>query len=208
MEYFQNEDEDSEKNLSTEKSPQDMLNEILEKSSHEQLINFIKKEATHNLSFQNALLSEFGYPIEGDAVKVYAEKVQSAIQLAQDRSGFIDWHSAFQLGFELSDIVYEAEEYLQKNHFSITFHICTAVIENVVKATENAHDDEDHMGESIQDAFDLLYAMVNMELPEDIKLHFLDFCSIHASSGTFDNTLWSDSFQDLIDMTTDFKKRN
>jgi hypothetical protein len=205
MEYFQDADKGSEKNISSEKSPQDMLNEILEKSSHEQLINFIKKEATHNLYFQNALLSEFGYPIEGDAVKVYAEKVQSAIQLAQDSSGFIDWHSAFQLGFELSDIVYEAEKYLQKNQFSITFHICTAVIENVVTAIENAHDNEDHMGETIQDAFDLLYAMANMELPGDIKLHLSDFCSIHASSGTFANTLWSDSFQNMIDTINAFK---
>ncbi len=152
------------------------VNDLLEKISHEELKQFVFETTKHNPPFKNLFLSSFAYQNPGETKEHYMKQIKSILRAYDERDGFINRSGARNICRSVGDLLNTANRHLEnKNYMSVIF-ICSAVMEEMIKAIQYADDSDGNIGGNINIAFDILYNLSLEELNEDMRKLLFEYC--------------------------------
>lgn len=154
----------------------DQVNELLERTSHEELEQFIRTKTERDRTFRNMFLASFAHLNTDESKSLYVKQVRSILSAAADRHGFINWSAAGRVGVAVDQLLKTAQKQVDTKHYKSAVFISTAVMEQMTKALQYADDSNGDIGGSINAAFDILYQVAQAQPNEQIRKLVLEYC--------------------------------
>lgn len=115
--------------LPGQRSKKYRIEEIIDKTSKEDLANFVREQMKNDHQLKNRFIVWFAELLDEDDGQTYRSIVQSVYKAARDRSGFIDYRSAEYLSQELCELLGKADELLGIHKPKESVQICKAILE-------------------------------------------------------------------------------
>ena len=152
------------------------VEELLEKTTHDELKQFVREKTEENAQFRNLFLSSFAQYNTDESKELYVKQVKSILKTASDRHGFIDWSASRQVGNAIDNLLKSAQKQIDNHNYKSAFFICTAVMEQMNEALEYSDDSNGDIGGSIEVACEMLYTIAQMQPPEEIRKLIIEYC--------------------------------
>src|ERR1035437_4814901 len=172
------------------KTTVERVNETLEKLSPDELKQFVCELADRDRAFREIFLSSFAYRESGESKAFYAGQIRAVLNSSRGRHGFLDWNGARRVGATVSRLLDVAQKRIDEQHFISAVHICTAVMEQMTKALEDADDSNGDIGGNIDYAFDRLYAISDAQISEEVRKALIDYCFTAYDKETYEGWDW------------------
>ena len=172
------------------KTNADQVSELLEKITHDELKQFVSEMAENDRSFRQNFQSTFAARGPGESKAYYAKQVKSILRSAPDRHGFIDPYTSGQVWSEVARLLDSAQKHLEIKSYTSAINICAAVLEQMTAALQYADDSNGSIGDCVRYAFDLLFSIANLPLPEDVRLNLIDYCFKAFDKEVFEGWDW------------------
>ncbi len=142
------------------------IDTIYDKTSKEELQEFISSQLSRNRNLKNSFLSHFAEYIEGNSESKYKTLIKNIIHTAEDRYGFVDYHSAQQVTLNLMGLLNKAKMQLEKKNRVESLVIVKAVIEEVPLIARHMDDSDGGTRDILDYAFELLSLIIEKAPPE------------------------------------------
>ncbi|NCB46567.1 hypothetical protein EOM81_06090 [bacterium] len=152
------------------------VDELLEKATHDELKQFIKEKAAQNPPFRNLFLSSFAQHNSDESKELYVKQVKSILKTASDRHGFIDWSASRIVGNAVDNLLESAQKLINNRNYKSAVFICTAVMEQMTEALQYSDDSNGDIGGSVDAAYEMLYAIAQEQLSEEIRKIIIEYC--------------------------------
>lgn len=152
------------------------VDELLEKISHDELKQFVRKKASENVVFRNLFLSSFAQYNSDESKELYIKQIKSILKTASDRYGFINWSGARIVGNTIDNLLESAQKQINNHNYKSAVFICTAVMEQMTEALQYFDDSNGDIGGSIDAAYEMLYTIAQEQLSEEIRKIFIEYC--------------------------------
>jgi uncharacterized Zn finger protein len=152
------------------------IDELLEKTTHDELNQFIREKSLQNPQFRNLFLSSFAQHNSNESKEFYVKQVKSILKAASDRHGFIDWSASRIVGIAVNNLLETAQKQIDSSNYRSAFLICTAVMEQMTEALQFSDDSNGEIGGPIDIAYDMLYAIAQEQIPEEIRKLIIEYC--------------------------------
>jgi len=152
------------------------VDELLEKATHDELKQFIKEKAAQNPPFRNLFLSSFAQHNSDESKELYVKQVKSILKTASDRHGFIDWSASRIVGIAIANLLESAQKQITNRNYKSAVFICTAVMEQMTEALQYSDDSNGDIGGSVDAAYEMLYAIAQEQLSEEIRKIIIEYC--------------------------------
>jgi uncharacterized Zn finger protein len=153
----------------------EQVDELLEKTAHHELKQFVREQATLNVAFRNLLLSSFA-PHNSDESKAFYEKqLKSILRSAKNRDGFIDRSDARYVENAVANLLESAKKHIDHRNFKSAVFIYTAIMEQMVGALQYADDSNGDIGGAIYAACEMIYTIASSQPSEDIRKLIIDY---------------------------------
>ncbi|HOY31566.1 MAG TPA: SWIM zinc finger family protein [Bacteroidales bacterium] len=152
------------------------VDELLEKATHDELKQFIRDKASANAPFRNLFLSSFAQYNSDESKELYVKQVKSILQTASDRHGFIDWSASRIVGNAVDNLLESAQKQINNRNYKSAVFICTAVMEQMSEALQYSDDSNGDIGGSVHAAYEMLFAIAQEQLPEEIRKLIIEYC--------------------------------
>jgi uncharacterized Zn finger protein len=152
------------------------VDEMLEKTTHEELKQFISDKATANQPFRNLFLSSFAQHNTDESKEFYAKQVKAILKTASDRYGYIDWSASKLVSIAVDNLMETARRQIFNKNYKSAFFIGTAVAEQMTKAMQYSDDSNGDIGGSVDEAFEILSNIAHEHTTEEIRKLLIDYC--------------------------------
>jgi hypothetical protein len=147
------------------------VDELLEKTAHDELKQFVREQATLNASFRNLFLSSFGQNNPDESKGFYEKQMKSILRSAKNRDGYINRSDAKLI----DNLLDSAKKQTDKGNFKSAVFICTTIMEQMVDALEYADDSNGDIGGAINAAYEMIKNIAASQPPEDIRKLIIDY---------------------------------
>ncbi|TVQ78374.1 MAG: hypothetical protein EA358_05155 [Flavobacteriales bacterium] len=165
---------------------------ILEKLSHEDLMQFTEDFVLSNESFRDYFLTTFAHLNPHLTLADYKKIIRTEIH--SHRSGryrFISEREAGALGLKISKILGLGEQHIVNGRFESAFFIGVAVLEEMFKAFEYADDSGGDIGMCINEAMRLLKSLAdNLEESHPVRKKLYKYAIKTFENQLFDEWSW------------------
>ena len=151
------------------------INTIFEKTTKEELQEFIVSQISINRNLKNSFTSHFAEYIGGDSESNYRKLIKNIIHSAEDRYGFVDYRSARQLTLNIVSLLNKAKTLLENRNRMESLMIIKAVIEEAPLLTQHMDDSDGGIRDIIDYAFDILLLIVE-KAPPQLKDNLFHYC--------------------------------
>ena len=168
------------------KTVAEQVDELLDKTAHDELKQFVQEQATLNASFRNLFLSSFGRNNPDESKGFYEKQMKSILRSAKKRDGYINRSDA-KLVDNLLD---SAKKQIDKGNFKSAFFICTAIMEQMVGALEYADDSNGDIGGAINAAYEMIKHIAASQQSEDIRKLIIDYALSAVDQQIFSGWDW------------------
>jgi len=91
------------------KTVSEQVNELLEKTTHEELKQFVREKVVQNAPFRDLFLSSFAQHNSDESKELYIKQVKSILRTSSDRHGFIDWSASRLVGNAVDNLLESAQ---------------------------------------------------------------------------------------------------
>lgn len=172
------------------KSVSQQLNERLNKVSHEDLKKFIQEQSKINKQFRNLFLSYFSHLSESQSKEFYQKQIQSVVNSATDRDGFIGWHEMKYLEQGIDPIIAISEKHFEKKNYKNAIFIVTALMEVMTETLQFCDDSNGIIGGIIDSSYETLSSIASQTLPDDIRKDLFNYCISSFKMKCFDGWGW------------------
>jgi uncharacterized Zn finger protein len=152
-----------------EPSKKNMIQEILNKVSHQDLKKFLLEYALRKNEFGSMLLARFPNHTGVEGKEKYALIISSAIKSGTGRNGFIEYHQVKQIIKPIKELLQQAQDYFGKKYYAEAVAVCQAIIEELTRATEQMADESGQASNAIETAFDLLEQIAEESIPVPLR---------------------------------------
>ena len=166
------------------------VDDLLGKVTHDELILFVREQASKDSLFRDLLLASFAQYNPNESKALYTKQVNTLIKVARGKYGFLDASGAKYVSNELSSMLSLAEHYIHKGNHKSAFFICTAIMDELISALMCADDREGVLGNAIYAAYNTLFAIASKEPSEDIRKLILKYCFTSFDKRTFAGWDW------------------
>lgn len=206
--YLTNEDEAS-KGSGSKKGPgrkpaakkrktvTEQVDEMLGLLSHSDLKSFIKEQCINDPAFRRSFLSGYWNRSSAESPDKYREQVKNIIRSAKDKDRFINWSRAGIVGTAVNKMLITAMNHVDKGDWLSACHICFPVAEEMSKALEFADDSNGDIGGNIETAFEILFSVAAVQVPEEVRIYLLDQVISDYKKNIFAGWDWH---RDLLDL--------
>ncbi len=174
--YLQQDELELNKKTKRAKTVTQQIDELLEKATHEELKQFICEKVSANAAFRNLFLSSFTQYNSDESKELYVKQVKSILKTSSDRHGFIDWSASRHVGNAVDNLLESAQKQINTRNYKSAVFICTAVMEQMTEALQYSDDSNGDIGGSVDAAYEMLYTIVQEQLPEEIRKLIIDYC--------------------------------
>lgn len=168
----------------------DKVIEMLENASHDDLKQFIRTKAEEDRGFRNLFLAYFAQYNTSELKSFYVSQVRSIVGSASDRYGFVSHSSSRYVYSEVNNLLESAQNQFDRGNYKSVFFICTAIMEEMVKAVNYGDDSSGYLSFGIDSSFDLLVRIGTIQLDEPIRKLLLDYCLKIYDNNTFGSWDW------------------
>ena len=158
------------------KSVTQQLNELLDKVSHKDLKKFIQEHSKMDKQFRNLFLSNFAHLNESQSKEFYQKQIQSVVNSATDRHGFIGWHEMTYLEQGIDPIISIAEKHFENGNYTNAIYIFTALMEEMTEAIQFSDDSNGVVGGIIDSSYEALLDITSKTISEDIRTDLFSYC--------------------------------
>lgn len=203
--YFNNKDE-AYQSKDIRKSVVQQYKDVLDKVSHRELKIFIEEQCKKDNQFRNLFLSSFAHHSENETREFYLNQIESIVDLASDRHGFIGWHQIQHLVQGIDPLILLAQKHFEAKRFNNAFYISTVLMEEMTKVIENCDDSSGFVGGIINVACEMLNDIALEELPNDLRNEFLNYCVSVFDRKIFEGWDWHLKMLDIAIDLIDNKK--
>lgn len=166
------------------------ISDVLGKISHQKLKDFVLKQTTVNKDFKQVFLMNFVSLTGENTSQFYHKQIGDIFRSGKDRYGFIEYYAMRNVGKKLLPYIDEANKYLDGQDFRTAFHIAVALLEKSVQATESCDDSDGYITILTDGCFDIFDSIVRVELHEDFRKEFLQYCLDTYDSNKFSGWDW------------------
>ncbi len=165
----------SPKKTKKRKTVAEQVDELLEKTTHDELKQFVREQATLNAGFRNLFLSFFVQHNTGESKGIYEKQIKAILRGAKERDGFIGWSGAGHVGSAVDNLLDSAKKQIEKRNFKSAVLICTAIMEQMVGALQYADDSNGDIGGAIEAAYEMISTLAASQPAEDIRKLIFDY---------------------------------
>jgi len=151
------------------------VQDIFGKASKEELQEFIIAQFKRDGGIKNAFVAHFAEYLDEDEQQKYRTIVRNIYKSAQDRHGFIDYHSASLLTNPLFELAEKANTLLAGKNLRESLAICKAIIEEIPIYLNNMDDSDGSAGDVFYYAFDTMNEIVQ-HVPPPLKDELFAYC--------------------------------
>lgn len=180
-------------------SVEDQAKIILEKLSHEDLMQFTEDFVLSNESFRDYFLTTFAHLNPHLTLADYKKIIRTEIR--SHRSGryrFISLREAGALGLKISKILGLGEQHIVNGRFESAFFIGAAVLEEMFKAFEYADDSGGDIGMCINEAVGLLKSLAdNLEEPHPVRKKLYKYAIKAYEKQLFEGWDWHEEMLEI-----------
>lgn len=173
------------------------VDDLLGKVTHDELILFVREQASKDSLFRDLLLASFAQYNPNESKALYTKQVNTLIKVARGKYGFLDASGAKYVSNELSSMLSLAEHYIHKGNHKSAFFICTAIMDELISALGYADDMDGHLTDTIYDAYDTLTAIAQADPPEEVRKLIFKYCLTSFSKRSFSGWDWHLNFLHL-----------
>lgn len=153
-----------------------LVDELLEKSSHSELKQFVRENASSNKQFRDLFLSSFAQYNSDESKEFYKKQVKSILKTASGRNNFIFRNEARIVGKAIDKLLESAQYQINNHNFKVAFYICTAVMEQMTEALQYSDDSDGEISGCVESAFSILQNIAHFESSEAIRKLIFDYC--------------------------------
>lgn len=171
----------------------EQVDELLDKMSHEELIDFVREKCASDRNFSQLFVGKHAYRIVPESMELYAKQVKAILQNAQGRKGYIDYYEARNVGNEIYQMVQNAEQLLSSGNTESAMYMAMGILEEMTKALDYSDDSNADIGSSIESSISILHAISELELPEKIRKYLFEYCMKTYKKKIFEGWGWHSS---------------
>ena len=172
------------------KSVSQQIKELLKEISHENLIDFVQENSKKDKKFRNYFLASFGHLSQNQSKEFYQKQIQSILQTAAGRNGWIGWSDMKYVVNTTEPFLENAGKYLAGNNFENVFFISTALLEEMTEAFQYGDDSNGDLGYFVESAMELLSKLAQEKLPKALKKEVFEYCISTFNQKLFDGWDW------------------
>lgn len=172
------------------KTISEQIDEILEKLTPQELKGFVKAQSARDGKFRQLFLANHLHLIMPESKALYSKQVKAILKSSTDRSGYIDYSKTRFVGNAVYQLIETAETQVEQSNFKTAFHIACAVLEEMTKALDYADDSNGDIGGCIDPAIDIIYALVNKSVSDELRGELFNYCTNAWSNGLFMGWDW------------------
>ena len=144
--------------------------------SSDELLSFVKQYAESDKNFKRAFQVSFAEKNPTGGKAQYTKLIAQSLRSAMGRHGFIDYYHARKAFNTVYGLLDKANELLNRENYSETWLITSAVVEQVSEVTGYIDDSDGVIGDSFEGAFNLISVLADKaEVPMPHKEQMLDW---------------------------------
>ncbi len=166
------------------------VDELLDKTTHEELKQFISEKAAKNAPFRNLFMSSFAQHNSNESKELYVKQVMSILNTASDRYGFIDWSASRLAGSAVDNLFESAQKQINNRNYRSAVFISTAVMEQMTEALQYSDDSNGDIGGSIDAAYEMLHTIALENTSEEIRKLIIDYCFTAFDKQVYSGWVW------------------
>ncbi len=189
---------DDKGETSKRETSESKLKKNLDRLTKEELISIITEHALDNNKFYNYLIAHYEVSEKTESKTWYKKYLKSYINNAKDRHGFINYRNASEAAEGAFQLITDADIAIKKKQYEKAVYMAQAVIEEMAHSLEYTDDSDGEAGSAIEDAFEILFSVTNVKMPEKIRKELFAY-SLEESGKKFYNDYgsWQDDFVKL-----------
>lgn len=172
------------------KTMTDQVNELLEKTTHDELKKFVLEQTKTDSTFTNQFLLYFARYNSDESKAFYEKQLISILQKASDRYGIISWKSTKLVADVVNQLLDFAEKQFNELRYKSVINICTAVMEQLTNKLQQVDDSHGYFGDGIETANELLLRISQEQLPEEIRKQLIKYCFTAYEKRQFSGWDW------------------
>lgn len=152
------------------------VDELLEIITHDELKQFVREKASANAPFRDLFLLSFALRNSEESKEFYVKQVKAILKTASDKHGDIDWSALRQVGKAIENLLETAQEQISNQNYKSALFISTAVMEQMAQTLDYCDDSNGTIGESVDAAYKILFAIAIEQSSEEIRKQIIDYC--------------------------------
>lgn len=172
---------------SIEQTTEERLKELFQKMKKEELLDIIIEQALNDDKFYNYLLAQYEMPGKNESKEYYKKFIQSYLNAAMGRHGFIDYFHAHAAAEGASHLIEIANTEIEKKEYEKAVCITQSVVEEMVPSLDYSNDSSGYAELSIKKAFDVLHRVSEQELPDKLRLSLFNYCIKESEKKIYDD---------------------
>lgn len=180
----------SEKKIKRKKTVLEQADELLSIISHDELKDFIRKNAEHNPTFRNIFLSSFAHHNQNESKELYEKQIKAILRTAAGRDGFIDYSTGRFVSQSISPFLDSAQKHFENKNFQSAIFLCCAVMEQFCEALQYSDDSNGDISGPVDFCFELLLKISSENLSEEIRKELFDYCISAHNKNIFSGWDW------------------
>ena len=190
-------DKNQKSDIQGKKSGKDNIQEISEKVSKDDLMQFVLTLFKSDRSIKNRFIAHFAELLDEDLSLKYKTVVRNYYKSAKGRHGFIDYRSASLLTTPLYELADKASEIFTDGNLAESLAVCKSLIEEVPEFINNMDDSDGGAGQVMNHAFDTL-SDIAVNAPPILKDELFDYCITEFSKQKYRDFGFEDYFLSLL----------
>ncbi len=148
---------------------------LLSKLDKKQLADFIRKECSNSMQFQDRFLSLGVGTIFKPNPEIYASRVEDLIYEYGGRHGYIEYSDTFAFNRAVSRILDEADEAMEKGQWEVAVAILTGIASVSEEILNSGDDSAGELGAIVSDCFEKWYEICDNEsISKDLKAEIFE----------------------------------
>ncbi|MBR5982481.1 MAG: hypothetical protein IK025_02000 [Bacteroidales bacterium] len=164
------------KSSAKHKSTAEQINDILAKATHDELVKIISDEAKKNANFRNHLFTVLECYNDDISIEYYQKQVKSIIKAATGKYGFIEWNETRVVGRAIGEMLDGAQVNMDSKNYRTALMVLFAVIGEMEDALNNSDDSNGEIGGCIDESFEMLNNLAEVNRQEDIRKMIFETC--------------------------------
>lgn len=154
-------------NKQKEKPVARQAEELLDILSHDDLKAFIHTTCANDSKFRQMFVAKHIHLLYPESKELYCKQLQALIKTYSDKYGFVGYREGMHLASAVHDMSGQAMNCLNEGQIQKSMFIALAIIENMAELLNyNADDSHGEIGGCIEEAFDVLEALTELNLNE------------------------------------------
>ncbi|MDE5795235.1 MAG: hypothetical protein K2I08_11000 [Muribaculaceae bacterium] len=174
---------------------------LLSKLDKKQLADFIRKECSSSIQFQDRFLSLGVGTIFKPNPDIYASRVEDLIDEYGGRHGYIEYSDTFDFNRAVSRILDEADEAMEKGQWEVAVAVLTGIASVSEEILNSGDDSAGELGAIVSDCFEKWHELcANESVSKDIQAEIFELALCRFNDRDLKGWDW---WWDWMDMAID-----